>query len=473
MRVPGSLCREFTLLFPFPRVPRVPRVPSFWPGPINEHVTHLEAHIERMFGEMVSEFETKKTAARVLAGKELKLDSLQQELASLRASVRNKDREITAFQAAAETLLHTDARHMAQAVKDLYHQFVTKSKRRPGGPPGRPRASVTKSLADMPNPKVSVAASGGGDGVLKAAKAAAATVAATPEDPAAAAAAKAAEFSKAPRRVGSSGEVPLKEHQETVAEMVRQKEFLVHSTQTLKTQLAQANKQFARKSEMAAEDNIMLMHEVNDLRKQLVERDRRVKALERELYQSTGKTLGATASTSVRGDTMGAHKPPPTSPIAASGSRSDGDGDGADGGRGGSGGGGSGRSGNQSGGGTRRSKGLSRTMPIAGSQSAASLAKPYSRLRASASTDSVGRPASVAAGRAAIARGSTKAHREVLNARHQIDALHVQLEVQERELNMQRGEIQRLRDALASSVLQPLPSVSSGGGGTAAVAART
>ncbi len=60
----------------------------------------------------------------MLAGKDAKIESLVQEVASLRTSLRDRDRAISTFHAAAESLIHVDHKSLDVAVKEMYAQVV-------------------------------------------------------------------------------------------------------------------------------------------------------------------------------------------------------------------------------------------------------------------------------------------------------------------------------------------------------------
>ncbi len=215
----------------------------------------------------------------MLSGKDAKIDSLMQEVVSLRNSLRDRERTISTFHAAAESLIHVDHKFLDVAVKEMYSQVVLGTGK--GLRKLRTKASHESSAASL-STSLSGVASGGR------------AVAAVPTG------AKAAHGTPAGSTPAGDGvgdvrgrprppdAISLKEHVETVdgtfmqvpgrelgrmlivtrlavspsrcfAEIIRQKEYVHQSETILKRQLDVTSKTLSRKAQMATDDNILLI----------------------------------------------------------------------------------------------------------------------------------------------------------------------------------------------------------------------
>ena len=253
-------------------------------APIAKHVEKLEGHIERMYSEMVAEFEEKKAVTREIGNKDLKLDAMRNELSVVKSALRDTERRLSALQAGLEAVMHTDSKHIENAVKALYNGHFDGGSgggdgKRGGGktggaklPPPAPAAASTpaKDIAGFASPMPA----GGGSG--------------NPQlDTASAALLATLQAEEAQARALLLGDViPVKDHQATVegaftrrcdavsisprayvfvcrralrAEIMRQKDRAEFSAVMLKKRLGQVEKEVGKKSKQANDDTAVLI----------------------------------------------------------------------------------------------------------------------------------------------------------------------------------------------------------------------
>ncbi|GBG27688.1 Cilia- and flagella-associated protein 57 [Hondaea fermentalgiana] len=125
-------------------------------GPVKQHIAKLESHIRAMYSELVSEFERKKVTERQMSTKQMKVDALSNEVNKLRASLRDRDREVASLSHTITTCAQTsDTKHAIAILAEAYQRQVLK----------QPFWSVRKSAKTASTPMLpSVAAAGSGVG---------------------------------------------------------------------------------------------------------------------------------------------------------------------------------------------------------------------------------------------------------------------------------------------------------------------
>ena len=94
-------------------------------GPISKHIEGLERHVRSMYDELVVEFQKKKDNNRLLDQKELKIKTQEKEIASIRSTSREKERELAAIKRDLTAMVGvTQAKELEEIVKNAYRKFV-------------------------------------------------------------------------------------------------------------------------------------------------------------------------------------------------------------------------------------------------------------------------------------------------------------------------------------------------------------
>lgn len=94
-------------------------------GPVSKHIHGLEHHITAMYDEFEREYYGTKRQKQDLATKDLKILTLGQEAAALRALLRERDAYITSFKCELSTMVNLTAQKDVEiALKTAYHKFV-------------------------------------------------------------------------------------------------------------------------------------------------------------------------------------------------------------------------------------------------------------------------------------------------------------------------------------------------------------
>jgi hypothetical protein len=94
-------------------------------GPISKHIEGLEKHVRSMYDELVVEFQKKKDSSRVLEQKELKIKTLTKEVTTSRNTARGLERELTAIKREITAMVGTtQVKELDSIVKDAYRKFV-------------------------------------------------------------------------------------------------------------------------------------------------------------------------------------------------------------------------------------------------------------------------------------------------------------------------------------------------------------
>jgi len=138
-------------------------------GPISKHIEGLEKHVRSMYDELVVEFQKKKDSSRMLEQKELKIKTLTKEITSSRNTSRGLERELTAIKREITAMVGTtQVKELDSIVKDAYRKFVRGEKDLGGGRGGTRRssnASSTRSGAKKTGVVTGEFASGDDDGL--------------------------------------------------------------------------------------------------------------------------------------------------------------------------------------------------------------------------------------------------------------------------------------------------------------------
>eukprot|EP00520_Triparma_pacifica_P017342 CAMPEP_0118652876 /NCGR_PEP_ID=MMETSP0785-20121206/11546_1 /TAXON_ID=91992 /ORGANISM="Bolidomonas pacifica, Strain CCMP 1866" /LENGTH=1434 /DNA_ID=CAMNT_0006545411 /DNA_START=134 /DNA_END=4435 /DNA_ORIENTATION=+ len=117
-------------------------------GPISKHIEGLEKHVRSMYDELVVEFQKKKDNSRVLEQKELKIKTLTKEVTASRNTSRALERELTAIKREITAMVGTtQTKELDSIVKDAYRKFVRGEKDLAAGGRGGRRTSNASSMA--------------------------------------------------------------------------------------------------------------------------------------------------------------------------------------------------------------------------------------------------------------------------------------------------------------------------------------
>ena len=147
-------------------------------GPIQKHIEGLEKHVRAMYDELVGEFNKKKEIDRTLDKKQLKINTQEKEILSIRNNLRDREREIHSIKRDLTSMVGVSvAKELEELVKEAYRKFVRgeKIKKKVGGTGGvgsggggngasTNMGSTKGSTMKSTNNAVSLAATGGGGG---------------------------------------------------------------------------------------------------------------------------------------------------------------------------------------------------------------------------------------------------------------------------------------------------------------------
>ena len=223
-------------------------------GPVAEHIDALEKHIRDMYEELVNEFHEKKMTTRALGDSKMKMTGLQNDIKGLTATLRNREREIMAFNHQLTTIInYVDPKDYAASMNDLYRTFVKKEKVKPrvkaadGNVDSKSKESASKD-DEVNEDSVSSGTGGGGGG-------------------------------------GGGGD------QAAVFEANRQRDYMEKTVHTLKKTLKLAGKKMQRKSKISMEENSLLISECNSLRRENLLQKRKIEELKSELNMAMGEKM--------------------------------------------------------------------------------------------------------------------------------------------------------------------------------------
>ena len=233
-------------------------------GPVAEHIDALEKHIRDMYEELVKEFHMKKLNTRALDDSQMKMKGLQTDIRGLTASVRSKEREIKAFQHQLTTIInYIDPKDYEDSMNDLYRTFVKKEKGK-----GRRKSKKTSSSEEKSSSKTEDDddESNGNDGSNN----------------------QGNNNSGSKRGNGGSMGGAPGEAQAAVNEANRQRDYMEKTVHTLKKTLKLAGKKMQRKSKMSMEENSLLISECNSLRRETTLQKRKIEELKSEVNMLQG-----------------------------------------------------------------------------------------------------------------------------------------------------------------------------------------
>eukprot|EP00937_MAST-01D_sp_MAST-1D-sp2_P001084 g1084.t1 len=204
-------------------------------GPLTKHIEGLEAHVHRMYDELVVEHQGKKQMASVIEHKDAKMQTQQRELQTLRAIVRERDRNFAAFTRQLSTVVTiTIHKELEDAVKDLYREFVKGEKAS-----GRPTKARGSSAPSAPG-----GAATGGRGAA--------------DD----------EGYSDDEDEHDDGEGGGGGGSEAAREVRRQRDYMQKTVATLKKALKQIKTEAASRARTSMAENSLLISECNHLRKE-------------------------------------------------------------------------------------------------------------------------------------------------------------------------------------------------------------
>jgi WD40 repeat protein len=239
-------------------------------GPVNAHIQKLESHIRDMYEELVEEFNDKKHLDRVMNNKMLTIESLTNEVSKLRSENREKTRTIQALcHGLTKAIQHAMPRDTVDVVKRLYRTFVQTDGN--GKPERQGKGGDGTGAVD----------SSGGSTVSGSGRAKGAGGEAGDDG------------SQGGDAEGGGGgstvdESELLDNAATVQEALRQRRHMERTTATLKHALKMKEDQLHTQAKLGLGQNSLLINECNNLRKEnkhlktnLHKAEERLKVLER------------------------------------------------------------------------------------------------------------------------------------------------------------------------------------------------
>jgi len=94
-------------------------------GPIQKHIEGLEKHVRAMYDELVGEFNKKKEIDRTLDQKQLKINTQDKEIVSVRNSLRESERQILSIKRDLTAMVGSShPKELEEMVKEAYRKFV-------------------------------------------------------------------------------------------------------------------------------------------------------------------------------------------------------------------------------------------------------------------------------------------------------------------------------------------------------------
>ena len=206
----------------------------------------------------------KKLNTRALDDSQMKMKGLQTDIRGLTASVRSKERDIKAFQHQLTTIInYIDPKDYEDSMNDLYRTFVKKEKGK-----GRRKSKKTSSSEEKSSSKTEDDddESNGNDGSNN----------------------QGNNNSGSKRGNGGSMGGAPGEAQAAVNEANRQRDYMEKTVHTLKKTLKLAGKKMQRKSKMSMEENSLLISECNSLRRETTLQKRKIEELKSEVNMLQG-----------------------------------------------------------------------------------------------------------------------------------------------------------------------------------------
>lgn len=99
-------------------------------APITSHIGTLENHIGDMYQELVTEFESKKSASSVLEVKSQKISLLSSKISRLKAEISTKEQYMISFKRELSNIAisMTGGKELEDAVRSLYKKYVREEK---------------------------------------------------------------------------------------------------------------------------------------------------------------------------------------------------------------------------------------------------------------------------------------------------------------------------------------------------------